>query len=178
MAQTTQQEQISPELYQTTLERLHLYAVSLEDMRACCDPEVAQDGQVEIDLTTESESRQSETEFLVFITYRLRGIREQESLLEIDAKYRIVFTTAIPVPKGFFEVYRDLNLSLTTMPYFRELVTSITGRMEIPTLTLPYQIYAAPQQELESQKTEKDTDEMPSRRERKPRNKKGSANEE
>lgn len=176
MAQATQEGQISPELYQTTLERLHLQAVSLEEVRACCDPEVAQDGQVEIDLTTESTSRQSETEFLVFITYHLRGIREQESLLEIDAKYRLIFNTAAPVPKGFFEVFQDLNLGLTTMPYFRELVTSITGRMGIPTLTLPYQIHVAPQQEVEGQK-KAPAEEMSSRKQRKPRLKKVAEHE-
>ena len=123
-------------------------------------------------MTAESTSRQSGTIFLVFITYRLRGIRRQDSPLEIDAKYRLIFNAEVPVPKGFFEVFQDLNLCLTTMPYFRELVTSITGRMEIPTLTLPYQIYAAPQQETESGAFQEHIEGQASPKKRKPRPKK------
>ena len=134
---------IAPDLYQETLERLELQSVSLDDLQSCCDREAAQDGQVEIKLAFSSESRQTETSYFAFITYSLRGERDKEMLLEIKAKYRLVFDTSEPVPDGFFEVFRDLNLRITTMPYFRELVASMTGRMNIPTLTLPYAIYAA-----------------------------------
>lgn len=168
MAQVTQKSLISPELYQATLEQLQLQAVSLDEVRACCDKEVAQDGQVEIELTAENASRQSETEFFAFITYHLRGIREKASLLEIDAKYRLIFNATAPVPEGFFEVFQDLNLRLTTMPYFRELVASITGRMEIPTFTLPYHIYAASQEEIEEPAAATSPDKLTKKRSRKP----------
>ena len=67
-------------------------------------------------------------------------IRDEESILKIKAKYRLIFSTTPPVPPGFFEVFRELNLRLTTFPYFRELVSAMTGRMQLPILTLPLNI--------------------------------------
>lgn len=168
MAQIDQNLPIEPELYQRTLEQLELQTVCLDEVKACCAREVTQDGQVDINLSAETEEHQTDNQYFAFITYRLRGQRGEDMLLEVEAKYRIVFDMAETIPKGFFEVFRELNLRITTMPYFRELVASITGRMEIPTLTLPYVIYAAPEQESQRQKSE-ETLEKASPRKRKPR---------
>ncbi len=168
MAQASQKKPISPELYQATLEQLNLQAVCLDEIRACSDREVAQDRPVEINLSTESESRQTETQFFAFITYRLRGKRGADMLLEIDARFRLVFDAPDPVPNGFCEVFQDLNLRFTTLPYFRELVASMTGRMEIPTLTLPYAIYAGPAEHVEEDEPVKTAAEMTKKRTRKP----------
>ncbi len=165
----TQEGPISPELYRATLEQLDLQAVCLDELRACSDREVAQDGQVEIELSAESTFDQTETQFFTLITYRLRGKRGGEMLLEIDARYRLIFDAPELVPEGFFEVFRDLNLRITTMPYFRELVASITGRMEIPTLTLPYSIYAALAEEASEQEAVMPAGEATKKRVRKPR---------
>ncbi len=159
---------IAPELYQETLERLELQSVCLDDLQSCCDREAAQDGQVEIKLAVNSEARQTKTNYFAFITYSLRGERDREMLLEIKAKYRLVFDTSEPIPDGFFEAFRDLNLRITTMPYFRELVASMTGRMNIPTLTLPYAIYAAPAETF-SEENASAPEEVKAKRPRKPR---------
>lgn len=160
---------IEPELYLATLERLALQSVCLDEVRACCGREVAQDGQVNITLSADGRDNQAETQYFAFINYHLRGQREGEMLLEVDAKYRLVFDSIEPVPEGFFEVFSELNLHVTTMPYFRELVASITGRMEIPTLTLPYAIYAAPQKTSEEQDPAVHADKAKKPRTRKPR---------
>ena len=151
LMQETQNVPIAAELYQQTLEKLDLQTVCLDEIKACCDREAAQEGQVEISLSADTEARQTDSQYFAFITYRLRGERGGDMLLEVDARYRLIFDTEVQVPEGFFEVFRDLNLRITTMPYFRELVASLTGRMDIPTLTLPYSIYAAPSIEIEEQ---------------------------
>jgi len=151
MAQEEQALPILPELYQKTLEQLDLQSVCLDEVKACCAREVAQDDQVDVTLSARAEDHQGEKRYLAFITYGLRGERDGEMLLEIEAKYRLVFDSLEPVPDGFFEVFREFNLRITTMPYFRELVASVTGRMEIPTLTLPYAIYAGPSKGGEEQ---------------------------
>ncbi len=151
MNQNNQKMPIAPQLYQEMLEQLELQSVCLDELQSCCDREAAQDGQVEIKLAINSEARQTEANYFAFITYSLRGERDKEMLLEIKAKYRLVFNASEPVPDGFFDVFRDLNLRITTMPYFRELVASMTGRMNIPTLTLPYDIYVAPAEEAKEQ---------------------------
>lgn len=168
MTQPIQRTQIAPQLYQETLEQLDLQSVCLDEVKACCARETAQDGQVNVSLSAEAEDRQAEKQYLAFITYSLRGERDGEMLLEIEAKYRLIFDAPVPVPDGFFEVFRELNLRITTMPYFRELVASMTGRMGIPTLTLPYAIYAGPPDDGEEQETIKTTDGATKKRTRKP----------
>lgn len=163
-----QKTPIAAELYHQTLEQLELQTVCLDEIKACCDREAAQEGQVEISLSVDTEARQTASQYFVFITYRLRGERGKDMLLEVDAKYRLIFDTEVQVPEGFFEVFRDQNLRITTMPYFRELVASLTGRMDIPTLTLPYAIYAASSTEIEEQeKNSPTTDSAPKKRVRK-----------
>jgi len=168
MKQPDQNLPITPELYQRTLERLALKTVCLDTVKSSCAREVAHDGQVDVILSAEAQDYQTEGQYLAFITYRLSGKRDEYTLLELEAKYRIVFDMPEPVPSGFFEVFRELNLRITTMPYFRELIASITGRMEIPTLTLPYAIYAGPFGEPEELEASKSVDNLTKRRARKP----------
>lgn len=158
---------IEPELYQKTLERLSLISICLDEVKACCSREVAQEGLVDISLSIEAKDQQTEGHYYAFITYSLKGQRGSEVLLEVEAKYRLIFDTPEFVPKGFFEIYSDPNLRITTMPYFRELVTSLTGRMEIPTLTLPYAIFAAPKEEVEEEPSVILSDEITKKRTRK-----------
>lgn len=162
---------ITPEQYQKTLEQLDLRSVCLDEIKACCAREAAEGEQVNLNLSAEAEDVQEDGQYLAFITYVLRGERDAEMVLEIEAKYRLIFDVLEPVPVGFFEVFQELNLRTTTMPYFRELVASMTGRMEIPTLTLPYAVYAGSAEDGEEQKAVEPakTVEVEKKRTRKPK---------
>jgi len=131
---------IDPELYQETLVRLQMQAICVDEVSCWCHREGFSAGDTELRLDTVAEDSQSESEYNMFVTYGLEGIRDEESILKIKAKYRLIFSTTTPVPAGFFEVFQELNLRLTTFPYFRELVSAMTGRMQLPVLTLPLNI--------------------------------------
>lgn len=132
---------ISPELYQQTLESLRLKTVCLEEIHAFCDRDALEQSGVTINTADETFARQTPTRFLAYIYYHLTGLQGDATTLRLDARYCLAFDTDNPVPPGFFDVFRDLNLKMTTLPYFRELVASVTGRMELPTLTLPYNLF-------------------------------------
>lgn len=100
-------------------------------------------GGVTINISDETFARQTPTRFLAYIYYHLTGLQDDAATLRLDARYCLAFDTDGPVPPGFFDVFRDLNLKMTTLPYFRELVASVTGRMELPTLTLPYNLFVS-----------------------------------
>lgn len=172
MASLTQRLPISPELYQKTLEQMELRTVCLEQVEAVCERSHSHDGLIDISLGAHAEDGQQAGAYFAFITYKLRGQRGGTALLCIDAKYRLHFDAPEPVPDGFFEVFQDLNLRMTTMPYFRELVASITGRMELPTLTLPYAIYAAPDREEDGQQDSETSSALPDQKVGKGRQKK------
>ena len=142
-AQATEAEPISPALYQQTLERLTLQTICLDCVKASCEREHFDGQETSLALTTTAEDRQDGERYSMFMTYLLRGRQDKEFTLEVEATYRLVFRAPAPIPPGFFEVFRELNLRMIKMPYFRELLASTTGRMELPTLTSPRGICGA-----------------------------------
>lgn len=133
---------IDPALYQETLTRLQMLAICVDEVSCWCHREDFNPANTDLILNAVAEDSQSESEYNMFVTYDLEGKRDDISILKIKAKYRLIFSTTDPVPAGFFEVFQELNLRMTTLPYFRELVSSMTGRMQIPTLTLPFNVIA------------------------------------
>jgi hypothetical protein len=59
-------------------------------------------------------------------------------MLEIEATFKLELISKQPFTDEFFEIYKDSSLMLNTWPFFREFVNSITSRMDIPPLTLPF----------------------------------------
>lgn len=133
---------IAPELYQQTLERLELLTICLDRADVYCQRELFEGSETSLSLEASAEDRQDSVHYSIFATYCLRGRQDQETTIKVEATYRLVFRTPGLIPSGFFEVFRELNLRLITMPYFRELLASMTGRMELPTLTIPLKIFA------------------------------------
>lgn len=150
--QAATEEPISPPLYQQTLERLTLQTICLDCVNAYCHRERFAGRETSLTLVTSAEDRQDDY-YSMFMTYRLHGRHDGEITLEIEATYRLVFRASEPVPAGFFDVFRELNLRMITMPYFRELLASTTGRMELPTLTIPLDIFAADSEETAEEVT-------------------------
>ena len=132
---------ITPDLYRQTLERLELQTVCLEEIHSFCDREALEQGGITINVEEETFARQTPTRYYAYIHYHLMGAQAESAALKLDARYCMIFDMDEQVPTGFFDVFRELNLRMTTLPYFRELVASITGRMELPTLTLPYNLF-------------------------------------
>ena len=132
---------ISPDLYRQTLECLDLQMVCLEELHSFCEREVLEQGGISVSVEEETFARQTPNKYLAYIHYHLLGVQAETSALKLDARYCVIFNMNEPVPSGFFEVFRGLNLKMTTLPYFRELVASVTARMELPTLTLPYNLF-------------------------------------
>lgn len=158
-ARPTAEEPISPSLYQQTLEKLTLQAVCLDCVEASCERERFEGNETSLTLATGAEDHQDLDRYSMFITYRLHGRQEGEITLEVQATYRLVFRMPEPVPPGFFDVFRELNLRMITMPYFRELLATMTGRMELPTLTIPLDIFAGSSEDVteEAPKPQKST---------------------
>ena len=138
---------IAPALYQETLERLDLQSIRLDCIEASCDRESFDQGGMSLNLATQAEDSQDAGHYSIFITYTLEGRREEQVCLSIKTTYRLVFRTTDPVPTGFFEVFQELNLRMLTLPYFREFIASLTSRMELPTLTIPLDVFATHQDE-------------------------------
>lgn len=131
---------IDPEIYQKTLAQIRIQQVALDKVTADCKRGAINPADATVEVKASTRSEHEESEFHALITYSLTAIQNTHIVLSIEATFRLTFETDLPVPTGFSEVFETYNLRPSTMPYFRELVASITGRMEIATLTLPYEL--------------------------------------
>lgn len=140
---TTQKEQqISPDAYRQALDKLALKAVCIEELNATCNRDMLNAGKTTINLASKTFSRQTPDEYFSYITYQLTGLQAETPVLKIEATFCVIFDTDERVPDGFSDVFDGQNLPITTLPYLRELIASLTGRMGLQTLTIPYDIYS------------------------------------
>ena len=123
-------------LYRETLARLELRAVRLLELETRCHHAVA--GNARINIATEANSRQEKGELLIDAQYTIKAANETNELFTIKATFVVALTAPDELPEGFVDIYIANNLSLTVFPYVRELVASLTSRMGLPALTLPY----------------------------------------
>ena len=131
---------IDPKQYQEALRGLQIKGVLLDSVEAAIHRDVLKEGDVELELSYETASHEELGSYAALITYRLCGKIENDEFIFVIAKYRVIHSTPGPVPPGFAKVFEEINLRVTTFPYMRELVASLTGRMELPTLNLPYSV--------------------------------------
>lgn len=58
--------------------------------------------------------------------------------VEIDATFEMHFHGAKPINRAFVERFADSEVRIVIWPYFREFVSSVSGRMHIPPIVLPF----------------------------------------
>jgi hypothetical protein len=69
--------------------------------------------------------------------YRVVVNGERGPALEIDAAFRLAFSSIRPMTADLFQVFGEANLPLNTWPYLREYVASVFGRVGWVPFTLP-----------------------------------------
>ncbi len=57
--------------------------------------------------------------------------------VEINATFEMHFHGAKPINRAFVDRFADSEVRLVIWPYFREYVSSVSGRMYIPPIILP-----------------------------------------
>ncbi|MGA3287144.1 MAG: hypothetical protein ABSD46_06940 [Bacteroidota bacterium] len=77
--------------------------------------------------------------YQIFHDYKLKakGLKEKENFLDVDVRFCVEIASENMLEKDFFEIFSRTSLPMITYPYFREFVGNISGRMNVPPLTLP-----------------------------------------
>jgi len=132
---------LSPADYQAALEALILNNICIESLSARCDRSKIDQPNININVKTRAMAEQACDRYTVICGYLLEGKSEDAEALSIEVAFRLEFGCTKLIPEGFFEIYKDTSLPVTTLPYLREIVASMTSRMNIPALTLPYTIF-------------------------------------
>jgi hypothetical protein len=129
---------ISPEKYREILNGLRLESISLVEVNAHLDRDLLE-APLHIISDSKGKYQKRQNKVTIFDTYiiSVRGKNEDKPAMSIKATFELVFTSNRDFTAGFFEIYKKTNLHLHVWPYMRELVNSLTSRMNIPPITLP-----------------------------------------
>lgn len=134
------QFKLSPEEYQRVLEGLQLLGLDLENCTMKSMPN-SSDG-IE-NLSNNIDSSQANFEpcpdgtVIVKHRYSQRTKIGKKVIFSLDATFRLVFQAREEFTDDFFAIFRNFSLDLYTWPYFRELLSNLSSRTGMPSLTLP-----------------------------------------
>lgn len=136
-------EQAMPALTPDEYKRI-LQGFSLEDiqlvgcsMSGGMPPDVAAD-RVKKKIDDEASYEMlSDNTVAILVSYMLRARVRNQVVAKVSANYRLIFHSSETFSDEFFAIYKAVSLHLNSWPFFRELVASLTARMNVPRLTLP-----------------------------------------
>ncbi|NOX89100.1 MAG: hypothetical protein GXO77_08740 [Calditrichaeota bacterium] len=130
-------EKLSPEEYRKILNGIELKNILLIDLKASIKHELLSEG-MKIDIKDDAQYEYDDDKFIVTNKYILKAKNNDKKIvIKIEATFILVFESGFEITDDFFNIYKDISLPLNVWPFFRELVNSVTSRMNIPPLTLP-----------------------------------------
>lgn len=130
-------EKITPEDYRKILTGIDLKNILLSDLKASIKHELLTDG-LKIGIKEDAQYSYEDEELIIKSKYALTAKNNDKKIvIKIESVFIVVFESTSSINDEFFEIYKEISLPLNVWPFFRELVNSITSRMNIPPLTLP-----------------------------------------
>lgn len=134
---------LTPKEYKKILDKIDLISIRLKNSTSSVKRKAIKTHPKDFTYKIKSKanlSYESDDELRLEHEYQLRGrIKgDRKIVLKIDASFILTFKTAVEISEDFFEIYSATSLPLNTWPYFRELVSNITSRMDLESITLPF----------------------------------------
>jgi len=80
--------------------------------------------------------KENGNEFDIMDLYTITAKSGQKNIFKIKIKWLLNFSSEVEVTEEFFNIYAERSLILNTYPYVREMVQSITSRMDVPPLIM------------------------------------------
>jgi preprotein translocase subunit SecB len=138
----TKKKRMPPKKYVSILKKIDLKEIYLES----CSSEIRREHfklkeNLEVKIRDNASYEQIKNKLKIKHKYFLTAKRPKagkDFSLKASATFCLIFSTQEPIEKDFFDIFREINLMLNTWPYFREFVQSMTQRMNVPPLTLPF----------------------------------------
>ena len=81
--------------------------------------------------------KKEENDFDIVDIYTITAKSGKRNIFKIRIKWLLNFSSEVEVDEKFFEIYAERSLILNTYPYVREIVQSITSKMDVPPLVMP-----------------------------------------
>lgn len=132
-----QKPSITPQEYLSILKGLHLLDISLLECRMKANPGLNDDSTLKASCKDTACFSLKDNKVLMDHEYNLVGKNGKTKILDVKAIYRVTFKSEDQITEEFFNIFKSKNLSIYTWPYFRELVSSMTSKSNLPHLILP-----------------------------------------
>lgn len=127
---------LDPQLYRETLSQLKLQEISLRELHLVCQNPVV--GELNIHIAANAEATHQNGELRFHSRHKITARNKEHELFAVEVLFVVVLNAPDQLPDEFVDIYVANNLGLTVFPYVREAVSSMTSRMGLPPLTLPY----------------------------------------
>ncbi|MDP4239743.1 MAG: hypothetical protein Q8904_09790 [Bacteroidota bacterium] len=134
---------ISPQEYSKIIESIELNDIVLiESALKVADLE-SSGGTISLNLSDKYIFKENDNKVSFYATFKLLGKKDnsdsKDSIFTITAKYKISYfkPNELVITNDFFDVFKELSLSMLIWPYMREFIQNNLNRAGLPPLTLP-----------------------------------------
>ena len=131
---------ITPEEYSSILTSIKLDNIFLSDGNVKVFECVSEGGSINLNFKDKYSFSESESNACFIASFKFDGIigeqENAEKLFTISGEFKEVTIT-----KDFFDVFKEISLSVFIWPYFREYIQNMIVRTGLPSFTLPAKIY-------------------------------------
>lgn len=136
-------QKISPEDYSKIIEVIELENISLLEGNLKVSDSDDNGGTINLKLSDKYTYEDKKDKVIFYASCKLLGHKEQNEpknlFFTISSKYKIVYNKSsdIQITDDFFEIFREISLSIMIWPYIREYIQNNLCRAGLPSLTLP-----------------------------------------
>ena len=123
--------------YVSFIQQLELVNIWLRSARVTNSTGGITFSQAEVSIEDSSSWKDIEVGFQAFHKFTATFTDGKKKLGRIEAEFVADYASDEPMEDELFELFKTNNLPLNTWPYFREYVSSTTGRMQWLPFTLP-----------------------------------------
>lgn len=132
---------IKTDIYNKIIQGVDLRKLYLKEFSGELKPDIM-GGVASVNIKINKASYTTKPENIVEIvqkwTVLAKDRKSQTEFLNISVTYCLILHSKEKFTKEFFEVYQNTSLLLNIGPFVREFINSMTARMNLPPLTLPF----------------------------------------
>ena len=131
---------ISPQEYQKTLKNLELKVIYLSGLTVNLNEEIdAKQLQIEIKEKSSFQIKDKTLKNSYQYKFFAKNKEAKESFLTVSCEYTVLYSMSedTEISKEFYEIFTNFVLNMTVWPYFRELISNVISRVNMPPLVLP-----------------------------------------
>lgn len=139
---------ISPEEYSSILTSIKLDNIFLSDGSVRVFDCASEGGSINLNFKDKYAFSESDNNVCFVASFKLDGVVDEQEdlkkkLFSISGEFKVRYSKIkeVEITKDFFEIFKEISLTVFIWPYFREYIQNMVVRTGLPSFTLPAKIY-------------------------------------